>query len=328
MKPRTMSWLIFAMILMLTLVNCSPAPSEAAALSREDVAPPPTPGTVPMVGPQEVVADFYADYLAYESNPLSDGWYHTHEAVSLDWAAAVDEILASFDKAGYDPFLCAQDKPERVIPGQVTISGDKAVVDVESTFEGHAFTVELRRVNTCWQITNVVCIPQESATDPIAEESSDIGDVTEGWQTFRDEVFGFEFRYPAEWTTTEVELDVPDRPPAGKMERLVNLTPSGWNRDFFPLSFEVYTLSSEEFQVEHIPGDTREQLNVNGISMVKEVYDYGNFYAVQYTFESPVKENLRVVWYDYFTGWPDRVAGHEVTAELLEPILASFRFTE
>jgi hypothetical protein len=40
----------------------------------------------------------------------------------------VDEIIASFDKGGYDPFLCAQDIPGGFTIEKAVVSGDQASV--------------------------------------------------------------------------------------------------------------------------------------------------------------------------------------------------------
>jgi hypothetical protein len=43
-----------------------------------------------------------------------------------------DEIIASFDRGGYSPFLCAQDIPDSVTVDEATISGDTASVTVHT----------------------------------------------------------------------------------------------------------------------------------------------------------------------------------------------------
>ena len=42
----------------------------------------------------------------------------------------MDEIIASFDKGGYDPFLCAQDIPGEFAIEKAVVSGDQASVIV------------------------------------------------------------------------------------------------------------------------------------------------------------------------------------------------------
>jgi hypothetical protein len=120
----------------------------------------PAPEFEPATTPAQVVADFYDWYLNYArtANPLVDKAYHGHPYVAEGFAGRVDEILASFEVGGYDPFLCAQDVPERVGLDGVFMNGPTPNVLVRTTFPGHYFTVDLRASGDgSWQISNVTC---------------------------------------------------------------------------------------------------------------------------------------------------------------------------
>ncbi len=65
--------------------------------------------------------------------------------------------IASFDRGGYDPFLCAQDIPDSVTVDEATISGDTASVAVHTSFAGHAFQVDLKLVDGQWKISDIIC---------------------------------------------------------------------------------------------------------------------------------------------------------------------------
>ena len=133
------------------LSGCGPVP-EAAADS---------------VAPEVVVEDFYAWYLDYIGdrasgdfrNPLVDRAYHESELLDPAFVVSVDELLDSFDRGGYDPFLCAQDIPDSIFVGEATISGDEASVGVETSFAGHGFEVRLAQVDGEWLISDIVCTP-------------------------------------------------------------------------------------------------------------------------------------------------------------------------
>jgi hypothetical protein len=116
----------------------------------------------PMVTtPEQTVEGFYNWYLGYArdvGNPLVDKAYQSSEYLTDGFIEQVDQILASFDRGGYDPFLCAQDVPESVVVDEAVISGDGASLTVNTSFEGHAFTVELQQANSRWTISNVVCV--------------------------------------------------------------------------------------------------------------------------------------------------------------------------
>jgi hypothetical protein len=128
-------------------------------LIDEIVCPRPEAGTPST--PAQVVADFYEWYLAYTqtANPLANKAYHDSPYVLAGYAQRVDEIVAGFEGGGYDPFLCAQDVPERVGVDGVFMNGPTPNVLVRTTFPGHYFTVDLRSTAAGdWQISNVTCV--------------------------------------------------------------------------------------------------------------------------------------------------------------------------
>lgn len=135
----------------LALAACGPAPEAAAEAA----------------GPEAVVEEFYSWYLDYIGdrasgefrNPLVDKAYRDSELLTPAFVTSVDELLASFDRVGYDPFLCAKDIPESVSVSEVAVSGDEASAMVETSFAGHSFEVELEMVEGEWLISDVVCTP-------------------------------------------------------------------------------------------------------------------------------------------------------------------------
>lgn len=106
-------------------------------------------------GIEETVKDFYNGYLQYDGNPLVDKAYQSNVFLSDDFIIFLDE----FTSGGmmYDPILCAQDIPQSITVGDPTLSGDRATVPVETSFEGHHFEVELKQVEGEWKIDNVHC---------------------------------------------------------------------------------------------------------------------------------------------------------------------------
>jgi hypothetical protein len=110
--------------------------------------------------PEGAVQGFYSWYLWYARNmghPLADGAYRTSEYLTWPLIEKVDALIASFDKGGYDPFLCAQDIPESFSIDAVEIAGDTARVVVSTSFEGHALTLSLFRMGERWAIDDVAC---------------------------------------------------------------------------------------------------------------------------------------------------------------------------
>ena len=67
--------------------------------------------------------------------------------------------MASFDKGGFDPILMAQAVPERVVVGEVTVSGGEASVNVQMFWGGNPTpskrTVNLVLVDGRWKIDSI-----------------------------------------------------------------------------------------------------------------------------------------------------------------------------
>ena len=114
--------------------------------------------------PEDVVADFYAWYLgstdlAAGRNPLAERAYQSSELLTEGFVVRVDELLDSFERGGYDPFLLAQDVPTSVDVGEAVVSGESAQVRVETSFEGHGLLVTLKRIDGGWKIDDVDRMP-------------------------------------------------------------------------------------------------------------------------------------------------------------------------
>ena len=123
------------------------------------------------LAPEEVVTGFYDWYLGYvgegemRKNPLADRAYRASEFLSEEFVAEVDAQLDSFDRGGYDPFLLAQDVPGSLTVGEALISGEMTVVPVETSFEGHGFSVILALVDGEWKIAGVTRTPEMVVED-------------------------------------------------------------------------------------------------------------------------------------------------------------------
>jgi hypothetical protein len=129
----------------------------AVLLSGCGPAPEPVDASPAHATPREVVESFYAWYVDYPGNPMVEGAYRSSEYLDEAFVQKVDGIIASFDRGGYDPFLCAQDVPASFTVEDAVVSGDEAHVVVRTSFEGHSFTVVLRPVNERWEISDVLC---------------------------------------------------------------------------------------------------------------------------------------------------------------------------
>ena len=117
----------------------------------------------PDLSPQEVVTKFYRWYIGYPGNPLVDRSYRDSPYLAESFVQDVDEVLASFDKAGADPILLAQDIPERFTVEETETSRDEATVTLYMYFGGNDTPakreVELKLIDGEWKITDVAMRP-------------------------------------------------------------------------------------------------------------------------------------------------------------------------
>jgi hypothetical protein len=118
--------------------------------------------------PDEVTAKFYSWYTGYPAStggnsPLADRAYRQSPYLTTDFIERVDGILTSFTDGGFDPFLCAQDVPERFEFDPATFSDDRAKVTARGVYSGgdSSFVVGLRQENGAWKIWDVTCAPSE-----------------------------------------------------------------------------------------------------------------------------------------------------------------------
>ena len=119
----------------------------------------------PAASPSEVSEAFYTWYLGYIGvpasdtfrSPLTDKAYRNSEYLTPGFIKQVDEILAGFDGAGYDPFLCAQDIPTEVKADEVFWQEERASVLMRTNFPNHFLTADLQKTGEGWQIENIVC---------------------------------------------------------------------------------------------------------------------------------------------------------------------------
>ena len=125
------------------------------------------------VAPKEVVERFYAPYATFRADPtaefsnlLGSKAYRESDDLSEGFIQKVDEIVASFDKGAYDPFLCAQDIPGefRFDAADVSDDGQTARVVMHEVWnpnteyeDVHDVDVELALVDGAWKISDVIC---------------------------------------------------------------------------------------------------------------------------------------------------------------------------
>lgn len=289
----------------------------------------------PEMAPEQVVEGFYDWYLGYIGdpvsgqmrNPLVDGAYRSSEYLTEAFIQQVEDLLASFDKGGYDPFLCAQDIPRSFSVDAPAVSGQEAVVILRELWNpgtqyerAQDVRVALRMVDGVWKIDGIACI--DASVEVSSEQMAD-------WQVFADQEYGFQFRYPADWAYEDVPpvpagMEVPDGLKA--LRRVLLFAPRGWDGVAPPLHIQVTEGTEEEFGRLFVPATSSEQVEVNGYPVIKEIEGLGEVQVVRYVFQSPTDEAVHIVALDYISGFPDRAAGHEDVIDTLQQILSTFEW--
>ncbi len=257
-KKRLLVLLGAAVVLMVASTACSgdvPVPAEVEAAPAEP-------------GPEDVIEAFMSWYASYAGNPLADRILEGSPVVHASLVEKVDAILASSDpRAGYDPILCAQDRPRSFSVEVMDRSVDSAAAVVHTEFEGHEVYVGVIKVDGQWKVADVTCptdpsptLPGEDeigemetpsllpAVDPSAEETVDdelgeeaSGDETSttgptaGWFIFRDETHGFQVAIPPGWGFLELPLYDPGAGgPPTVIKRSVIVYPQAWEERLRP----------------------------------------------------------------------------------------------
>ncbi len=276
--------------------------------------------------PTTIVNEFYSWYLSYPGNVLVDAAYRDRPELSAEFVAEIDTTMADRQMGMGDPFLCAQDKPGRFEVKLVEGREDTAQVEVTTDFEGHSFRVTVGWEQNGWRITNVACNAPE--TEPEAAPGPAESEPLAASTRFEDETFGYALRLPEGWTFEDVNLNEPGRPPAGNMERIVHLMPEGWSEQYIPLNLEVYAMNTADLEREIMPANAQETLEINELTVVKNIYQFGEREMVKYDVQAPNHADLHVVLTDFLTGWPDRIEGKENVAAQIPEILNSFTFAQ
>ena len=119
--------------------------------------------------PAEVVAEYYTWHLG-AGNVLVSKAYRSNDHLSAAFVRKVDEIIASFSRGGYDPFLCAQDIPRDMRLDPVQIRGNEARVGVHGIWNpgtqyelANDILVVLQRQRGQWKIVDIRCPGTQAA---------------------------------------------------------------------------------------------------------------------------------------------------------------------
>ncbi|NBD34709.1 MAG: DUF3828 domain-containing protein, partial [Chloroflexi bacterium] len=197
MKAKFWSLIVLSFVGLMLVSGCASGILDAAE------APTATPvsETAPAVnaGPAEVVEVFYTAWLAYEGNPLVDKLYQSNPYLSDAAEQKIADIIASFERGGYDPVLCAQDWPQHFVFETPTVTDDTATTTVHGVWNAgteyeslNDIEVTLVVIEGQWQITDITCPPPDVQA-PAPRTSAMIPDIR------------LHFEAPATWQRLDPE---------------------------------------------------------------------------------------------------------------------------
>ncbi len=260
--------------------------------------------------PGAVVEAFYAWYLDYSEtgNPLVDGAYRSNKYLTEAFVQKVDELIASFDKGGYDPFLCAQDVSQDIMVEEVSLSVDEARVQVKTSFEGHSFDLLLQREGDQWKIADVLCAsPGDEATpeaSPSARSEIPTGQFTLG------------FSMPSDWAQQGSEwVWTPVRGGEGRFGVNVAALEPPMEAEAVLLPEPAEALASEPMELDWAPGARSFTIEVYGPAP-QGGDEKAPVEAVQKHVLATVHEDGQRTGIDFYVSAPSM---HELSA--LEPLL-------
>jgi hypothetical protein len=336
--------LSLAVMLIAVLGGCGPGPEPVRAQP-------------PAVAPERVVESFYSWYIAYPGNPLAAGAYRTSEYVTEALVQKVDGIVASFDSVGYDPILCAQDKPGCFTVEMMDISENSAAAAVRTDFANHLIYVGLIEIDGQWKIADITCPGIESSASemptavasampplevptPVAWDDAGVA-VPDGWLVYQNQEYGFQVAYPPDWAAVEIPVQRPDGsvPDAeASLVGLVQLLPQAWAEKmggppdptvtiYGPVSIDITVGSEEDHRRRYPEPGATETLEINGLVVTVERDTYDDFNVIRYVFQHSENADLRVVVQDFVNGFSTRVAENPEIVEIVPLVISSFEFT-
>ena len=288
--------------------------------------------------PAGIATTFYTWYLGYIGdrsrtelhNPLVTRAYQGHPLLSETFVQEVDQLLASFDQGGYDPFLLAQDIPTdfSVDPGVVE---GTAIVHLQfspNSVRHLLVTVDERR--------KISAIGENDQQPSSAPETEAEGTPLQSANT--SDAYGFSFDYPAGWVLQPEAVAGPGLPEDWPVQALWYLMPpdvaDALARQSGPPDPNATVIVSP-FQIEVVEGDAQavervyagfasgEQVTMNGHEAIILYQEPGYSHVI---FPHPLRPNTWVIFTDWVTTFPGREAQGTTAVPTWQLLLNSLYF--
>jgi hypothetical protein len=357
MERTSCVWLALGLIIVLL---------SAGACSVEPVVPEEVEAAPAESTPEEMIEDFFHWYATYPGNPIASGALAANPIVRPELMEKVTGILDSFEgPGGYDPILCAQERPRSFSVEILNRSLDSASGVVRSDFEGHQIYVGVLNVDDQWMIADVTCpgestpnphaempiapdtptvVPTNAPTPPVAEESGqeERAHAPAGWSILRDEALGFQVAYPPDWGAMDLPLRDPgESGPPTVIKRIVMLYPLAWeerlkpgqppdpNASAYPaVSIEVCEGTMEAYRREFMELASSEAIEVNGFAGLYERDTFDDHNMMRYIFQHPTRNELIISLTDAVNGFSARVEESGEVTTVIPQVVETFRFTD
>ncbi len=197
----------------------------------------------------------------------------------------------------------------------------------------------LQRMLDTARLTEESLPPASSPPSSSSEEASEVAD----WSVFQDKVYGFQVKYPPDWTYQEMSSKGPGVPDDWPLERMVIFFPQAWAERFeqsgppdpnappaIPaISLEVYVGSEAQYRRVYVEPDVSERVDIGGTPALREEEVLNEqMRLIRYVFQSPVDEQVRVVLADNYSAFIDRALGNEVVVTRIQQVIGTFEFVE
>lgn len=107
--------------------------------------------------PEKTVGIFYDWYLAQETSPLGDQSFRESNLLTTDFKSRVGVMVE--EGINFDPFLCAQDKPQSLSITEIEETEDMVIVPISFNYYGNEKSANIKviRTDNHWLLDDVIC---------------------------------------------------------------------------------------------------------------------------------------------------------------------------
>ena len=296
MTTGTQWWAAFVLAGLL-LVACAPAaPVSTHPIDLTPTPIPPLQAATETQPPEATLLAFFTWYSGFPGNMLAQRTYRAHpvmqQYVSEAFFSEVDALLDSFDGqpgGGYDPFLCAQDRPNHYEVTTLAVSDDSATLRVSRGFGGGGMTniqVAMQQTDGMWKIRHINCLRPAETSPPPTLPGTPATETAQGWARYHNSAYGFNTEIPTAWTP--VETAVVDQNNADPVDAYVVFLKEGQHQ---PVALVISTGSLDTFRLVFPQPSHSREMTLNGYTVHEEQHFSGESYTI---IEHPTPDTLRV----------------------------------